>query len=288
MTLRDGFRQVGEIRLHVVEAGPEDGPLVVLLHGFPEFWFGWHQQIAPLAEAGYRVLVPDQRGYNTSDKPHRVSDYRLDQLGQDVLKLIAGAGHDKATIIGHDYGAIVGWWLGSHHPEHIEKLVLLNVPHPTVMRDHLKNREQLRKSWYMFFFQIPWWPEHLLQRDDFSYLVRILHRSSRPGTFTDEMLARYKDAWSNPGAISSMLNWYRAGLRGIRRPYGPIRVPVDTLLIWGARDVALSREMAEPSIELCDRGHLAFIEEASHWVQHEEPERVNELILAHLSGQRPK
>lgn len=285
-SIREGFLPAGDLRLHVVEAGPEDGPLVVLLHGFPEFWYSWRQQIGPLAEAGYRVLVPDQRGYNQSDKPRRVRDYRLEQLGQDVLHLVEAAGRRTASVVGHDWGAVVGWWLGSHHPDRLERLALLNVPHPAVMRHHLlTNRKQLRRSWYIFFFQLPWLPERLLGKDGFSFAARSLRDTSRRGTFTDEALDRYREAWSRPGALRSMLHWYRAAFRGALSPYGPTRVPVETLLIWGARDTALGREMARPSLERCDRGQLAFVEEATHWVQHEEPERVNALLLRHLRGE---
>jgi pimeloyl-ACP methyl ester carboxylesterase len=155
------------------------------------------------------------------------------------------------------------------------------------MRRHLlRSRRQLRRSWYIFFFQIPWWPERLLRRDDFSFGARSLRGTSRRGTFTDEALARYREAWGRPGALRSMLHWYRAAFRGALRPYGPTRVPVETLLIWGARDTALGREMAPPSIEMCDRGRLEYVEEATHWVQHEEPERVNALLLSHLAGER--
>jgi epoxide hydrolase 4 len=285
---RDRFIDADGVRLHVVEAGPEDGPLVVLLHGFPEFWYGWRHQIGPLAEAGYRVLVPDQRGYNLSEKPKQVSDYRLERLGRDVLALIAAAGRARASVIGHDWGAVVGWWLGSHHPGALDRLAVLNVPHPVVMRRHLlRNLRQIRRSWYIFFFQMPWLPEWLLRRKNWRFTAWALRGTSRPGTFAPEDLARYREAWSRPGAIGSMVHWYRAAIRGASRPYGPARVAVETLVIWGARDRALGREMVAPSLALCDRARVVWFEDATHWVQHEEAIRVNELLLAFLAGGLP-
>ncbi len=283
--LRERFVNADGVSLHVVEAGPADGPLVVLLHGFPEFWYGWRRQIGPLAEAGYRVLVPDQRGYNTSDKPRRVADYRIERLAGDVLALIDDAGRDRATVVGHDWGAVVAWWLGSHHPERLDRLGILNVPHPLVMRRHLlTNPRQLLRSWYIFFFQVPGLAEALFRRRGGRLAARVLRATSRPGTFQDEDLARYREAWARPQAMRSMVNWYRAAIRGAVRPFGPNRVPVETLVVWGARDVALGREMVAPSLELCDRGRLVVFENASHWVQHEEAESVTDLLKRFLAG----
>ena len=147
-----GFIQTNGIRLHVVQAGTENGPLVILLHGFPEYWYGWRHQIEPLAAAGFWCWAPDQRGYNLSDKPEGVDAYRIDTLAGDILGLIEAAGQDKAVIVGHDWGAAVAWHLATYYPERVEKLCILNVPHPSVMVQTLrKGFVQLRKSWYMFF-----------------------------------------------------------------------------------------------------------------------------------------
>jgi len=281
--LRERFVAGDGVRLHVVEAGPEQGPLVVLLHGFPEFWYGWRHQIAPLAEAGYRVLVPDQRGYNTSEKPARVADYWIERLAADVLALIDGAGRQRATVVGHDWGAAVAWWLGARHAERLERLGILNVPHPLVMRRHLlTNLRQIRRSWYIFFFQLPWLPERALRRSGWRLATAALRATSRPGTFSEGDLARYREAWSQPGALRAMIHWYRAVIRGALRVTGGLRVPVETLVLWGARDAALGREMVGPSLELCDTGRLVLFESASHWLQHEEPARVAQLLLRFL------
>ena len=273
------------LRLHAVEAGPESGPLLLLLHGFPEFWYGWRHQIAPLAAAGFRVLAPDQRGYNLSDKPKGVPSYSLDLLARDVVGLIDAAGYDKAYVAGHDWGGAVGWWLGVHHPERIEKLALLNIPHPYVMlRTVKKNPEQRKKSTYIAFFQLPWLPERTLRAKDWAATVKSLRKTSRPGTFSDADLVLYREAWSQPGAITAMLNWYRAALRkGVPRLTPSSRVTVPTFLIWGARDRALLREMAQPSIDLCDDGRLVFLEEATHWAQHEEADAVNAMLADFFS-----
>jgi len=272
------------VRLHVVEAGPEDGPLLILLHGFPEFWYSWRRQIGPLAAAGYRVQVPDQRGYNLSSKPRKVSSYNLDRLARDVLGLIDDAGVGKARVVGHDWGALVGWWLGIRYPQSLERLALLNVPHPLVMqRALLLSSAQRKRSRYMFFFQLPWLPERIFARNNFAYAEKSLRVSSRPGTFSDDDIARYKEAWSQARAVRSMIHWYRAALRA--RPPQPKnpRVQVPTLLIWGTQDRFLGQEMAQASIDLCDHGRLELIPEATHWVQLEEPERLNRLLVDFLS-----
>ncbi|HEX3557081.1 MAG TPA: alpha/beta hydrolase [Thermoanaerobaculia bacterium] len=271
------------VRLHVVEAGPEDGPLLLLLHGYPEFWYGWRHQIGPLVAAGFRVLIPDQRGYNLSGKPRRVSSYNLDILARDAVGLIDAAGADKACVVGHDWGGFVGWWLGVKHPQRLERLAVLNIPHPVVFEYTLwHSSAQRKRSNYILFFQLPWLPERIFSRNDFAYAEKALRVSSRPGTFSDEDVARYKEAWSKPHAVRSMIHWYRAAFRSQPRPPKNPRVPVPTLLIWGTQDRFLGQEMAPASLALCDNGRLELIPEATHWVQHEEPERVNRLLLDFL------
>jgi len=280
LTLRHRTIATNGIRLHAVEAGPEGGPLVILLHGFPEFWYSWRHQIEPLAAAGFRVLAPDQRGYNLSDKPKPVSAYNLDTLARDIVGVIDDAGAAKAHVVGHDWGGAVAWWLGIRYPERLERLALLNIPHPVVMRRALrKNPTQRKKSWYIFFFQLPVLPERTFRAGGFARGIKALQGTSRPGTFTGADLDLYREAWSRPGAVRSMIHWYRAALRAQPKLPSSLRVPVPTLLLWGTQDRFLGREMARPSIDLCDDGRLEFVEEASHWIQHEEPERVNRELL---------
>ena len=273
------------INLHVVQDGPSTGRLVILLHGFPEFWYGWRRQITYLGDAGYRVWAPDQRGYNLSDKPDGIAAYTLDELGADVIGLMDAAGQETALVGGHDWGAAVAWWVALKYPARIARMVIINVPHGAVLTKHLRrNLAQMRKSWYMFFFQIPYLPETLIRLQNWNILVQALKNSSRLGAFTNYDLNIYRQAWSQPKALTSMLNWYRAVMQ--KRPMPPenIRITVPTLLIWGTQDRFLGRELAQPSIDLCDDGRLVFFEEATHWVQHEEAERVNELIDTFLRG----
>ena len=272
------------ISLHTRQAGPEDGPLVVLLHGFPEFWDSWHRQIEPLADAGYRVIVPDQRGYNRSDKPDGVASYHIEELVADVVGLIDAAGRETAAVAGHDWGAAVAWWLALSHPDRIDSLTAVNVPHPTVMEETLRHSlSQLRKSWYMFAFQVPMLPETIATANNCRVLSRGLTNSSRPGTFSATDLQRYREAWTQPGAVTSMINWYRA--MGRYRPRPPReQVSVPTLVMWGQQDEFLEPAMAEESLTYCDDGRVVTYPSATHWVLHERPEETAEELLAHLDA----
>ncbi len=283
------FLTANGICLHLVQAGPADGPLVLLLHGFPEFWYGWRNQIAPLAEAGFRVVVPDQRGYNLSDKPKGVASYDLEHLTADVTGLLDALGREKCYLAGHDWGAAVAWETALRYPERIEKLAILNVPHPDVMKRYLLSSfKQLRKSWYIYFFQIPGYPERVLGQDGFANLRRMMKGSRRRGenpTFSRADLDEYALAWGQPEALTGMIHWYRAIFRRtLRRMWNPAanrprRVQIPTLMLWGKNDVALSYEMAQPSIDLCDQGRLVFFENATHWVQHDEARAVTQELL---------
>lgn len=275
------------VTLHVVQDGPETGELVILLHGFPEFWYGWREQIPALAGAGYRVWAPDQRGYNESDKPKGIAAYSIDKLAADVIGLIDAAGVEKATVIGHDWGAGVAWWTAMTYPDRVSRLIVLNVPHGDALRSRVwRMPGQWLKSWYILFFQLPWLPEMLARLNHWQAIVQAMKRSSRPGTFTEADFEQYRAAWSQPQAYTSMLNWYRALLRK-RPPFTKnMRIHVPTLLLWGVKDKYLSRSLAQPSIEYCDDGQLVFFEEATHWVQHEEVTKVNELIIQFLRNKR--
>jgi pimeloyl-ACP methyl ester carboxylesterase len=268
------------IKLHVVQAGLKSGVPVVLLHGFPEFWYGWRNQIPALVEAGCRVIVPDQRGYNLSDKPKGVKNYDVQTLVRDVIGLIDALEYEKVNLVGHDWGAVVAWTLAILHPERLHKLGIMNVPHPAVMRRFLtRDLEQIRRSWYVFFFQLPWMPERFMSADDWRGAVSALRGSGRIHTFTREDIAKYKEAWSQPGAMTSMLNWYRAVIRHMPKLPSDPRVKVRTLMMWGVKDFALSHRMARPSMDYVDEGNLIFFPEATHWVQHDEAEEVNHYLI---------
>lgn len=282
--LGDGIRiepvTLEEVTLEVAVAGPADGELVILLHGFPESYFGWRHQIGPLAAAGYRVLAPNQRGYGKSDKPSQVRSYGIDRLAADVRQLIQYSGRQQAIVVGHDWGAAVAWYLAATEPAVVKQLAILNVPHPLVMRKALRSDfGQLMKSWYMLVFQIPWLPEYMASRHNFAAITKVLKRSSNPNTFSEEELKTYVSQWSEPGAYRSMLNWYRAAFRYGIDATMPAKINVPTLLLWGANDQFLSRSIALPSIERCSQGELVLFEKATHWLHHEQSELVNQQLL---------
>jgi pimeloyl-ACP methyl ester carboxylesterase len=259
---------------------------VVLLHGFPEYWYGWRHQIPALVKAGFRVVAPDQRGYADSDKPASWRDYRTEILARDIARLIEALGEEKAFVVGHDWGAAVGWGLAMLHPERVERLAILNVPHPRRMLQGLRTARQLRKSWYMFYFQIPWLPETLEQRANFPFARRAFAMATRPDAFTDEDVERYVGKLRSPGALKSMLDWYRAAIRRSPRASERLmrRIEAPTLVIWGEADTALGAELAEPEPDWVPNARVVRLPEASHWVQHDEPERVNELLIEFLRG----
>jgi pimeloyl-ACP methyl ester carboxylesterase len=272
------------INLHVVQAGDPAAPLVILLHGFPEFWYGWRHQIAPLAGAGFHLWVPDQRGYNLSDKPQDVAAYNLDVLAQDVIGLIDAAGREKTLLVGHDWGGAVAWWTANKYPQRVEKLAILNAPHHRVFAEQVRRvRSQQLRSSYMLYLQLKGLSEASLRMFNHWLLAKAMQVTSAGGTFSAVDLQEYRRAWSQPGAITGMLNWYRA-MRQKPRPERPAswRIPVPTLLIWGKQDSLLRWQMAQPSIDLCDDGRLVFIDRASHWIAAEAAEEVNQLLIEFL------
>src|SRR5690606_24428568 len=228
-----GKRTVNGVSLHIVEAGPQDGPLVILLHGFPEFWWGWRHQISPLADAGYHLVAPDMRGYNRSERPAGIDAYRLETLTADVLGLADSFGANRFRLVGHDWGGVVAWDLAASHPGRLERLAVRNGPHPDLWFQVMKrSATQAFRSSYASGFRV---------------LRAMLERSSRNGTFTPDDLDRYVEAWSHPGALTAMLNYYRA-LRKRRLPSEPRRIRTPTLILWGEKDVALETGVAEAAL----------------------------------------
>jgi len=281
--LREGYAELGDVTLHYVEAG--DGPLVVLLHGFPEFWYGWRRQIAPLVAAGYRVVAPDTRGYNLSSKPEDFHDYGVDLLAADIRDLIKERGEESALLVGHDWGGSIAWTVAMNHPEVVDRLAILNAAHPRRLSEGLKHPSQLRKSWYFFFFAVPGLPEEIVELRDWHFFRHFLEEANPP--YTDEELARYEEAWSQPGAAAGMIDYYRASVRQSQKEAAAKLVPItaQTLVIWGEKDSYLGPDLAEPEHD--DVPNLERVErlpDASHWVHHDEAERVNELLIAFFSG----
>jgi epoxide hydrolase 4 len=275
--ISESYAEVNGVRLHYAEAGK--GPLVVLLHGFPEFWYSWRHQITALAQAGYHVVAPDMRGYNLSSKPSGWREYDAESLAGDIAGLIRHLGVENAYVAGHDWGAAVAYFTAMEHPDVVKRLAILNVPHPARMIESFRTWRQLRKSWYMFFFQLPVIPERLLAASGCVAAKRAL-RAESPDAFSDADVERYVEAWSQPGALTTMINYYRAALR--RSPRSALarlrRIDVPVLVIWGERDSVLGSELAEPEAKWVSDVRVERIPQATHWVQHDAPERVNELL----------
>jgi len=274
------YRDIGDVRLHVVAAGDPDAPLVVLLHGHPDFWYGWRDQIRSLVEADFRVVVPDQRGCNLSEAPDRIDAYRQSELVGDVRELIHSEGRESAHVVGHDFGGFVAWNLALRQPSMVDRLGIFNVPHPTVYRDTLRSSpQQIARSWYVWFYQVPKLPEWMLTRNDMANMVDSLEITSKPGTFDEETITRYKAAWRHTG-ITPRINWYR----GFRRSDSPSRdtVTQPALICWGKDDVALLPSMAEKSVNYCEDGQLQVFPNTSHWI-HNERDEVTEALRCHLT-----
>jgi pimeloyl-ACP methyl ester carboxylesterase len=277
------------LRLHAATAGPPDGPLVLLLHGWPEFWYSWRRQLTDLAAAGYRVVAPDQRGYNLSDK---TPPFDIFTLAQDAAALIAACGREHAFVAGHDWGALVAWALAVLHPEKVEKLAIFNVPHPALMVGGLRTAglRQVLKSYYVYLFQVPRLPEQLMSRDEYAFLRRLLRTTSNRGTFTRNDLDIYAEAWSQPGALSASLGWYRALCPlafSEKRHQLAQKVAAPTLIQWGERDVALDVGLAVKSLDWCAQGQLIRYPTATHWVHEDLPREINHRLSLFFEGQIP-
>lgn len=275
--------QVGDLRMHAVIEGPEDAPLVVMLHGFPEFWYSWRHQIKALAAAGYRVVAPDQRGYNLTD---RRGPYDIFTLSADVAGLIRALGHEKAAVAGHDWGGAIAWVFGARYPDVAEKLIVCNAPHPSAVIRAWRSLylPQILRSWYMLVFQIPGLPERLMSANDYELLARNLKKDTK-GALSDEELSYFKRAWSQPGALTAGINWYRALFRSWTQGHlKNLTVHVPALLIWGDEDAFLTTQTAEWTRQHVPNLTLKYIRGASHWVQQDSPETVNRYMLDFLKS----
>src|SRR5712691_10964583 len=309
--IEHGYADVNGIRLHYAESGSGDD-LVILLHGFPEFWYSWRHQLTALGER-YHVIAPDMRGYNLSDKPPRIADYRIDLLVEDVIGLIDHFGAGKAALVGHDWGAGVAWAVAQKYPERLSKLVILQVPPAAAWRANITPRQLLR-SWYMFFFQLPSIPEWRISRKNSIALERVFKETvARRGAFSDEDVEIYKEALRRPGALTAAINYYRANvarlmsrgtaakqsrphsgeLNGIQRDAtrrheiqhrdGRIRVP--TLFIFGEQDFAILPATVRGVEKYIDAPYREVrIADSGHWVQNEAAAEVNAALLDFLGS----
>jgi pimeloyl-ACP methyl ester carboxylesterase len=277
------FIEANRIRLHYVTQG--EGELVLLLHGFPEFWYSWRYQIPALAKH-FKVVVPDLRGYNDSEKPK--SGYDLDTLSTDVRSLIEQLGYSRAHVVGHDWGGAIAWRFAQQFPNFIDRLALLSAPHPQrFAKDLLSNLDQLRRSWYVLAFQVPNLPEWLIQLNLREFVRNMFQEQAvRKGAFTQEQIQKYQAALQKPGALAAAVNSYRQlfssgnWMDWIRSP-DPISVP--TLVLWGDEDSILSPKLMD-GIEQWISAPFQFklIPHCGHWIQQEAPQTVNRELLQFL------
>ena len=269
-----GAAEVNGLRLHYVTAGA--GPLVVLLHGFPEFWYSWRHQIPALAAAGFRVLAPDMRGYNLSDKPAGIGSYRVEALVGDLVGLIRHVDEPRAHVVGHDWGGVVAWYAAMLQPEVVAKLVVINAPHPVAFARELRRSTQALRSWYAGFFQLPWLPEAIWRLGGRVLLRRALPRPA----FSDGDIRQYTEALHRPGALTATINYYRAAVR--YPPPRPRRISAPTLLLWGDRDPFLVQGLTRDLEELVPGIRVEHLPDVNHWVQNISPERVNRALVEFL------
>jgi pimeloyl-ACP methyl ester carboxylesterase len=289
--IRHGYATVNGIRLHYAESG-SGHDLVILLHGFPEFWYSWRHQLPVLGEH-FHVVAPDTRGYNLSDKPDRVEDYRVDVMVNDVIGLIDHFGAQKAAVVGHDWGASVAWAVAQRHPERVSKLAVMQVPPAAVWRENM-SLGQLRRSWYMFLFQLPRLPEWMVTRKNMAALDRTFTDSvGRKNSFSAADIETYKEALRQPGAITSALNYYRANFRRLasRKPQNveegvrDERTRVPTLFIFAEKDLAILPATVRGVENYVDAPYREVrIPDSGHWVQNEAVEEVNAALIEFLGS----
>jgi pimeloyl-ACP methyl ester carboxylesterase len=290
LIIQHGYAQVGDVRLHYVECGSGD-ELVILLHGFPEFWYSWRYQL-PVLGKRYHVVAPDMRGFNLSDKPPRVEDYRIELLVADVVGLIHYFGKERAAVVGHDWGAAVAWGVAQRHPENVSKLATLQVPPPAAWRANFTLR-QLRRSWYMFFFQLPRLPEWWARANDFARVEQMYKTTTvQSDTFSDADIAMYKEALRQPGALTASINYYRAnvfrslirGRGGDKKQKLDGRIRVPTLFIYGEHDFAVLPETVRDLGRFINAPYREVrIPDSAHWVQNEAINEVNAALLEFLA-----
>jgi pimeloyl-ACP methyl ester carboxylesterase len=272
------YADVNGVRLHYADMG--HGPLLVLLHGFPECWYTWHN-VMPRLAARFRVIAPDMRGYNWSDKPRGVAAYRTAEVARDIAALIEHLGETRAFVAGHDWGGAVAWRLANDMPERVERLCIINAPHPVTYAREARKPEQFGRSLYALFFQLPLLPEAAVRLG----IRRLGESASIPGAFSDAALDIYQNGVSQPGAATSMLNYYRAALRHSRSEVSAATrpTPVPTLVIWGMKDFALSPRLLDGLEEWVPDLRIERVEESGHWVPEEKPRVVSDLLADFFS-----
>lgn len=269
------------IKLHYVTQG--EGPLMLMLHGFPEFWYSWRHQIPEFAK-DYKVVALDLRGYNESEKPPQQSAYVMSEFIKDVKGVIQGLGYDRCVLVGHDWGGMIAWHFAYTHPEMLERMIVLNIPHPAKLAEGLRTPQQLLRSWYVFFFQLPMLPELLIQSSDYQVIESALKGMTiKKSTFTSADIEAYKDAASRRGSLTAMINYYRNALTNLK-PQNWSILQVPTLMIWGEEDKALGKELTYETQTYVRDFSIRYIPNCSHWVQQEQPEFVNQYMQEFLAN----
>ncbi len=275
------------LRFHVAACG-EGERLALCLHGFPECWFSWRYQLPLLARLGYRAWAPDLRGYGETDRPARLQDYAIERLMDDVAGLIDAAGATSTVLLAHDWGALIAWYFAMRRLRPLDRLIIMNVPHPAVVERALRTLRQLRRSWYVFFFQLPWIPERAIAARNYHAIGRAFRGMAiDKARFPEEVLAVFRENAARPGALTAMINYYRALVRGgaaRQRALGYPMIETPTLMIWGEEDAALGKETTYGTEKYVGDLTMRYLPKVSHWVQQEAPETVNTMIEAWLTG----
>lgn len=280
-TWQHDYMVSNSVRLHYVTQG--EGPLMLMLHGFPEFWYSWRHQIPEFAK-DYKVVAIDLRGYNDSDKPQEQSAYVMRELIKDVEGVIQGLGYEHCVLVAHDWGGAIAWNFAYAHPDMVERLIVLNIPHPAKFLEGLRTPQQLMRSWYVFFFQMPILPELWLQSFDYEALGNaFVNMAIDKSAFTPADIEAYKDAAAKRGALTAMVNYYR-NIFTTARPQNWSVLDVPTLMIWGEEDTALGKELTYGTQEFVRDFQIRYIPNCSHWVQQEKPELVNQYMREFLAG----
>ncbi len=269
------------IKLHYVTQG--EGALILFLHGFPEFWYSWRHQIPELAK-NYKVVAVDLRGYNDSDKPQAKSAYVMSEFVEDIKGVIERLGYDRCILVGHDWGGAIAWSFAYAYPELVNRLIVMNLPHPAKFAAGLKTPQQMLKSWYIAFFQLPFLPEFLIQRNNYKFIERAFRGMAiDKSAFTDTDIEQYKTAFAKRGALTASINYYRnlPTYMSEKKVWGILKIP--TLMIWGEEDRALGKELTYGTEKYVQDLQIRYIPNCSHWVQQEQPQLVNQIMRSFLN-----
>lgn len=271
--------QLPNIRLNVAIGGNQKGEPILLLHGFPDAWFGWESVMEQLINQGFRVIAPDQRGYNLSQKPKEKRAYHTENIVQDAIDLMQHFGYEKFCLAGHDFGGYIAWQIALNHEKRLNKLVILSCFHPKVVTNIAKlHWKQWLKSWYLIFFKLPNLPECFIRFNNFYFL-----RKNVSQHLSTAEKQQYLQSWQQENFVESALDWYRAPIRSIKNP----NLTLPVLIIWGEKDAYLGLEGGKRSLDFCENGKIKIIENASHWLMQENTAEVVQLISNFFESKKP-